>query len=138
MASSLSEKTIKPTDELLSSVLAGSKQLWDEIIRHIASTYKKPVEEWKFYGAKSGWTLAVLSDKRRLINMIPQSGYFQAMFTLSEKAAAVAQDSDLPEAVKALIPTQTQCVCGYGITLNIKTAADVEDVKKLLEIKDKN
>ena len=138
MASALNDKTIRPNDEILASVLAQSKTLWDAVINHIKAVYKKPCEEWKFYGTKSGWTLAVLSDKRRLINIIPQKGYFQTIFTLGEKAAAAARASDLPQAVKALIPAETQCVCGYGLVLDIRTSVDVAAAKQLLEIKDKN
>jgi len=132
MGSVLNEKTVLPTDELLSAVLKESKPLWDEFINHIATAYKKPSEEWKFYGKASGWTLAVISDKRRLINMVPKSGYFQAVFTLSEKAAAIGRDLGLP------IPADTKCVCGYGFDIDVRTAADVDIIKKMLEIKDKN
>ena len=137
-ASSLSDKLMKPDDEMLAMVLADTKPLWDGVINHIASMHEKPGEEWKFYGTKSGWTLAAFGGKRRLINMIPKLGYFQAIFTLGEKAAAAVRNSDLPEAVKALLPNETQCVCGYGMVLDMRTSRDLEAAKKLLEIKDKN
>ena len=70
--------------------------------------------------------------------MIPKQGCFQAIFTFSEKAAEAARNSDLPQEVKDTIPIDTQCVCGYGVTLDVKTSADTENAKKLLEIKDKN
>ena len=132
MASALNDKTIRPTDALLTAVLAKSKPLWDEIIKHITAAYKKPSEEWKYYGKASGWTLAVLSDKRRLINMVPKDGYFQAVFTLGEKAAAAGRELGLP------IPNDTKCVCGYGFDVDVRTMADVDIIRKMLVIKDKN
>lgn len=132
MASVLNDKSIQPTDELLAAVLSGAKSLWDEVISHFMLTYKRPSEEWKFYGIKSGWTLAVVSDKRRLINMIPKDGFFQVVFTLSEKAAQKGRELGLP------IPADTKCVCGYGFDLDVRTSADINIVKKLLEIKDRN
>lgn len=138
MASALNNKSVSPTDEALAAVLSTAKPFWDEIINHIKTTYKNPSEEWKFYGIKSGWTLAVLSNKRRLINMIPLNNCFQAIFTLSEKAANLARTANLPETVKSLIPDQAKCVCGYGLVLDIKTKADIESAKKLLEIKEPN
>ena len=132
MASVLNDKAVQPPEELLSAALAESKPLWDGIMNHISVAYKKPGEEWKYYGKVSGWTLAVFSDKRRLVNMVPQNGYFQVVFTLSEKAAATARGLGLP------VPDDTKCVCGYGFDLDVKCAVDVEVVKKLLEIKDKN
>ena len=61
----LNDKSIQPTDELLAAVLKSTKSLWDEVISHIMTTYKNPGAEWKFYSVKSGWTLAVISDKRK-------------------------------------------------------------------------
>ena len=128
----LSDKAFVPTDESLSAVLADGKALWDTVLNHVFSVYKKPGTEWKHYGKVSGWTLAVFSDKRRLVNLAPQNGAFSAVFSLSEKAAEKARSLGLP------VPADTSCVCGYGFDYSVKTAADVEIVKKLLEIKDKN
>ena len=127
-----------PNDELLSAVLADSKLLWDGIKNHVAAMYGNMVEEWKFYGVKSGWTLAVICGKRRLVNLVPVQAGFRAVFTLSEKAAGALQSSDLSDAVKALLPDEAACVCGYGITLDVKTNDDLDPVKKLLEIKNEN
>ena len=138
MVSSLTDKMVKPTDEMLGLVLGAGKPLWDSVKAHIWATYQKPGEEWKFYGVKAGWTIAVFSGKRRLINMIPKIGYCEVIFTLGEKAAEIARNSDLPSDIKALIPDTTQCVCGYGLRLDLKTQDEVEVIKVLLEIKDKN
>ena len=124
---------------MLAMVLEKTKPLWDTVINHIKTTYKDPIEEWKFYGTKSGWTLAVLSGKRRLINLMPLNGCFRTFFTLSEKATHIVRTSaNLPEAVRQSIPDNKGCVCGYGLVLDVCTKADVENVKVLLEIKDKN
>ena len=138
MTSVLGDKNVRPTDECLASVLADSKQLWDSIKGHIASEYGNFSEEWKFYGAKAGWTLAVFSGKRRLANLIPMHGHFQTGFTLSEKAVAMVKGADLPASVKASIEDAAGCVCGSGLMLTVRTADDADIAKKLLGIKEES
>jgi hypothetical protein len=130
--SALIDKAVFPTDELLLAALVDSKLLWDGILKHITATYKLPSTEWKHYGKAAGWSLAVFSGKRRLVNMVPLSGYFQVVFSFSEKAAALGRSLGLP------VPDDKDCVCGYGFNFDVKTSADIDTAQKLLEIKDKN
>ena len=138
MGSVFKDKSIQPTDELLRAALAGSKEPWDCLISHFFATYKNPCEEWKYYGANAGWVLALFCGKRRLANLIPNNGFFNVGFTFSEKAIEAVLDSDLPYKTKALIPEKTDCVCGRGIEPFVLTGQHLGDIKKLLEIKDKN
>ena len=137
MESALNDKMFQPTDELLTLALGGSAVFWYAVKKHIAETYGQPHEEWKFYG-KCGWTTAVFSGKRRLVNMVPHAGFFRLNFTLGERGAAAVRISDLPDSIKALIPNSPQCVCGHTFNVEVRTAADAETAKKLLEIKSEN
>jgi len=137
MTSALCDKTIRPTDEDITKVLADSRPLWDSLREHVASAYGKYGEEWKFYGAKAGWILAVFSGKRRLANMIPMNGHFMVGFTLSEKAADAARSSS-SDVVRSVVSDEKLCVCGYEAMIEIHTSEDTEAAKQLLEIKGKS
>ena len=137
--SALDSKSIYPNEDMVAMVLAENYKLWDDFKKHLAATYPKVTEEWKFYGKEAGWTLAVFSDKRRLTNLIPQERTFQVTFVYSVKARdVVLASADIPESIKNLMPDEKQCVCGHGFRMNIKTTEDLEIALKLIDIKDKN
>jgi len=138
MGSCFKDKSIQPTDEMLAEVLCGAKEYWDALKAHVFLTYPNPKGEWKFYGTKSGWHLALFSGKRRLVNVSPNTAFFTIGFTFSEKAVEVILDSDLPFDIKKLIPPKTDCVCGRGVVLFITKNYGIGYAKRLIEIKDKN
>ena len=57
----------KPDDRRLQEALGKSAVLWKKIRQHIEDKYGRTDEEWKHYGASSGWTLKVLLNKRNLM-----------------------------------------------------------------------
>ncbi|MCL2847291.1 MAG: DUF3788 domain-containing protein [Firmicutes bacterium] len=127
-----------PTDEMAAVVMGEGNKLLEAIRMNLAANYKNVNEEWKFYGKESGWTKNIKSGKRTLFMLVPMSGKFQVYFTLGEKAVAQVHTSDLPAAVKALIPDAAQCVCGFGFRFDVELEADADSVIKLTAIKDKN
>jgi len=61
------DKADKPDDRGLQEALGKSAALWKKIRLHIKDQYGRTDEEWKHYGASSGWTLKVLLKKRNLM-----------------------------------------------------------------------
>ena len=91
--------------------------------------------EWKFYGKKAGWTLALAHKKRRVFHLIPQSGFFTAVFTLGKQAVVAAQHSGLPEEILSAIADAREYAEGRSIRLNVATPDDVAVVKQLSVLK---
>ena len=73
--------------------------------------------------------------KCSLIYLIPLDACFKVNFVFGEKAVAAAGDADLPDSIAALISQAKPYVEGRSFTFDIKTEADVDVVKKLVEIK---
>ena len=96
-ASVFDDKTSKPTAQKLARVLGESSGLWKDIKKHLKAEYGEMVEDWKFYGAKSGWILKTLRKKRNLFFFIPSEGSFKLSFIFGDKAVAAAEQSDLPK-----------------------------------------
>ena len=136
--SEFDEKAIMPHDEMLTAVLADSRALWNTIISYIVETCGDISEEWKFYSKKAGWSLVVSSGKRKILYLIPQDGFFKVNFVFGEKAVAAVQISDLPESIiTALLETKSYME-GRSVMFDVKTGADAQAVKKLIEIKQAN
>jgi hypothetical protein len=134
------EKAIVPDDEMLASVLAGSKALWETAISHVeeACGGGDLGGEWKFYSKKAGWSFVVKSGKRTIIYLIPQEGFFKVNFVFGERAVGAAEDAGLPEPIVSLMLEAKQYMEGRSFMFDVKTEADICAVKKLVIIKYQN
>jgi len=129
------DKLAKPNDQALVRALGKTYPLWAEIEKHIATTLGESIEEWKYYGMKSGWTMKTLYKKRNLFFFTACKGYFRIAFVFGDRAVAEIITSDLPKAMIEEITNAKKYAEGKGLRVDVKTRRDVESVKKLIAIK---
>ena len=132
------DKATMPDDKMLDKALGKSNRLWREIKKHLKAEYGELNEDWKFYGQKSGWILKTLRKKRNLFFFIPLKGSFQVTFVFGDKAVAAVQKSDLPKKLVTKLKNARKYAEGRGLRIDVKNSADVEHVKRLVEIKINN
>jgi hypothetical protein len=129
------DKNIKPDNKSLAKVLGESNKLWNDLKRHLGESYGELIEEWKFYSPKYGWTLKVLKKKRNLFFFSPRPNAFRVSFVFGEKAVSHIEASNLPEKIKIAIRNARKYAEGRGISLEVKSVDEIEEIKKLVEIK---
>ena len=129
------DKLAKPDDQALVSALEKTYPLWAEIEKHVATAHGESIEEWKYYGPKSGWTLKTLHKKRNLFFFTPCQGYFRIALVFGDRAVAQILTSDLPTAIIEEVKNAKRYAEGRGLRVEVKTRRDVESVKKLIAIK---
>ncbi len=132
------DKSARPDNPQLVKTLGGKARFWEAIKGHIEENYGDVTEEWKFYGAKSGWVLKMLLKKRNLFFFTPLEGDFRLGFVFGDKAVSAAEKSDLPKDMINTLKDAKKYVEGRGLRVEVKSATDVENVKKLIDIKVKN
>lgn len=132
------DKVTRPDDKMLAKALGKSNRLWQDIKKHLKAEYGELIEEWKFYGQKSGWILKTLRKKRNLFFFIPLEGSFQISFVFGDKAVAAVEKSDLPQELITELKNARKYAEGRGLRIDVKNSTDVEHIKKLVEIKVNN
>jgi hypothetical protein len=137
-ASVFDDKSTMPDDKMLAKALGKSNRLWQEIKKNLKAEYGELIEDWKFYGQKSGWILKTLRKKRNLFFLIPLKGSFQISFVFGEKAVAVVGKSGLPQELITELKNARKYAEGRGLRIDVKNSEDVENIKKLVEIKVNN
>ncbi len=137
-SSVFADKSIQPDNDWLSQVLGEKGKFWEAIKKHIKEKHGDVTEEWKFYSVKYGWTLKTLLKKRNLFFFTPLNGYFRVGFVFGDKAVAVVEQSDLPGDIINELKNARKYAEGRGIVIVVKNQEDVENVKKLIDIKVKN
>ena len=129
-ASIFGEKAIIPDKEALSVTLKDNHVLWDEILDFSGGS-----GEWKFYSKSAGWTMQVKKGKRTLFYLMPKDGFFQMTFVYGERAVEAAKSFELPEKVLGNIEQATAHIEGRSVAIDITSNADINTVKKMLQLK---
>jgi len=137
-ASIFDDKAVKPDNKSLYQVLGPAAGFWKDLRQTFEELYGPLIEEWKFYNQKSGWQLKLLKKKRNLFFFTPLEGFFRITFVFGDKAAAVVEESDLPENIKETLRKAKKYMEGRGLTVEVKQSEDTAHIKKLTEIKLQN
>ncbi|MCP3918894.1 MAG: DUF3788 domain-containing protein [bacterium] len=132
------ERSKKPTGAALARALGKNKKHWDAIDEHVANGCEGLECEWKFYGAKHGWTYKVTRRKKAVLYMIPHGKTFTASMALREKAIEAARGSNLPRELVAEIEAAKAYPEGRPARIEVTSQKKVGIVKKLIAIKLEN
>ena len=129
------EKEIKPAPEKVSAVLGKCDSLWQEIARYVESVYPTVIKEWKFPGAKYGWSYRLKDRKRVIIYMIPQRGFFRVAFVFGEAATKKVLHSSVSEKIKDDLRNARAYAEGRGIRIDVTGKPILKDIFTLVDIK---
>jgi hypothetical protein len=138
MASIFLDKSVTPTNEMLSGALGQSYKYWKEIGNTLENQYGPLIEEWKYYSASSGWTLKLLLKKRNLFFFTPYEKYFRLAFIFGDKAVSAVEKSDLPVKMVQELKSAKRYVEGRGLRIEVKKKTNIKNVITLVAIKINN
>ncbi len=126
----------KPSrDELLRS-LGTVSGLWDELCSFINKSYQ--IEgEFKYYGSKTGWAYRGHKAGKALIMLFFEAGGLMAQIVLNPAQTEEALTSGLSLSTNKMIKEAKVYHDGRWLFINLKTEKELEDVKKLLQVKRK-
>ena len=135
MSGYFNSKLQQPTDEMLASALGETKKILDDIISFIKAEFGESHIEWKYYGAKFGWSLKIYNKKRNVVFVGPEDGYFRLAFTFGQKAYIEIINSNLPDSIKQQLIEAKVYVEGRPLRLEIRNQKDAEPLWQLIKIK---
>ena len=137
--SAFDDKSIMPSDDMVSTVLGTASSIWDDLRAYVHSNYPVVTGEWKHYGKAAGWTYKLISKKRNLLFFVPMAGCFRLRMVFGEKAfACVEADGDLPIDMKEALRAATPYTEGRSLDIDISRREQLETIKRLLKIKFEN
>ena len=131
----LTDPNVQPTDELVSSILGDNHIYWQQIIDYLYDNHVDITEEWRFYNDGKSWLYRALRKKNTIYWIGILKDTFRISFWLGEKAEPVIEASTLSEGVKEYYRTTKRYKIGRCISITMTSPEDLEDVKKLIELK---
>ena len=129
------DKAVDPTVDQLFDVLGETFSLWEEVVRYVEEKHGESEAVRKFTGQKWGWNMRVVRKKRNILYFTPKEHYFINGFVFGGKAVLAAEKSDLPVSVIKIIHEAPKYAEGTGFRIEVRSREDVEQVKKLIDIK---
>jgi len=133
------DKAREPTEEeMMSFVGERAKAAWTELRQFIEDNYDF-VPETVFDGAKYGWTVRYRRSGKTLCSLFPEKGGFTVLVVLGRKEAktALSMRDELNSRVNELLGNTEQLHDGRWLWIRMLAMNDVDDVKKLLQMKRK-
>jgi hypothetical protein len=88
--------------------------------------------EWKYYGAKHGWSMKVFRKKRNMCFVGPEPGAIGMGFVLGERAYDRLLTLDLRPSLRKTVEGARRFPEGRGIRLVLREDSDLEDAQVLL------
>ena len=132
------DKSVEPNHNRLAEALGEKNRLWEALKKHLSENYDNILEEWKFYGQKHGWTLKVKQKKRTIFYLTPFEDLFKISFVFGDRAVAAVENSDLPKNLITELKNARKYMEGRGLQVDVERLEDIENIKKLVEIKMNN
>jgi hypothetical protein len=121
---------------MLSFIGEQAKEAWLEIRQFIEDRYDL-VPETIFYGTKYGWTIRYRKGGKTLCSLFPERGGFTVLIVLSKKESekALSIRDELNTKTHKLLGSTEPSHDGRWLWIRLLTTSDINDVKKLLQIK---
>jgi hypothetical protein len=135
MGSILTDKSLPPNDQILAGELGPSYKTWTALKASITREHGETREEWKHYGARSGWVLKLLLKKRNLFFMIPGVKLFTLGFLFGDRAVTAICHSSLPPAMIREVKEARRYAEGRGLRIEVRNRAALRHVLELVNIK---
>ena len=133
----LSDKNVVPNDEFVFSVIGERKEFWQSIIRHATENYKDVSGSWNYYNDGKQWLFKFVEKKKTLFWTVLLMDSFRVTFYFGDKAEPLIAGSGISSEIIEAFKTSKRYGAIRGISINVYSKADMENVIRLMDIKHK-
>lgn len=130
----LTDPSVEPNDELLFSIIGPNRVFWEAILDFLKNHHSDITGEWRYYNDGKSWLYRGLRKEKVIYWVGVHATTFRVTFYLSNKAEALIENSNISDQRKEEF-YETAGKKFRHISILMQNMDDVEDVKKLIEIK---
>jgi len=132
----LNDKAEYPDDKVLQRYLGDAKDAWDGFATFLENNYPNYSGEWRYYNDGKSWLYKITKKAKTICWVGVYSGKFKTTFYFPDRAESLIVNSTLrtkyiEQFVKGRRYGKTR-----GLTVDIRTIADLSTTKKLIAIKE--
>lgn len=133
----LSDKNILPTEDYIFSIIGEKRIFWQTIMNYLSITFKDIAGSWNYYNDGKQWLFKSVWKKKTILWAAILDNTFRITFWFGDKAEPVIEMSDLPQTIKDNFKIAKKYGSIRSASIIIKDNTDVDNVLKLIDIKEK-
>lgn len=135
----LNDKSVKPNDEIIFSIIGDTELLWKQTFSHLFDNSKDISVNWKYSDCGKYWVCVALKKKNTIFRIhILKKKSFSIAFPFGDKLETIISQSTLSESIKNDFKSSQKYSATRYISIEVEDSNDFENVKKLIDIKLKN
>ena len=131
----LSDPEQLPTEEIILSIIGDSKEYWETIFGLLKSEYPEFVSEWRYYNDGKRWLLKTTKKSKTIFWLGIIQNSFRITFYFGDKAESQIVASAISQPLRDSFVNGRKFGKIRAISLQIENQNDVDDVRKLIELK---
>jgi hypothetical protein len=133
----LIDKNNFPDDKLLASLLGSRLNLWLQLMKDVAVLCPGSSGTWTYYNDGHNYLFKMVYKKKTLFWSAIFEDTFGITFYFGDKAEILLNGSDIPQIMKDNFKTAKRYGAIRAISIRIFEQSDVENVLKLIAVKNK-
>ncbi len=132
----LFDKSVIPTEQVITSLLAQIYPVWEEVCLYILSA-NKILFETKYFTKNYGWSRRFYKGSKTICYLFPEAGAFSMLVVFGQKEIESIEHSknQLSENIYNTIMQTEHFHDGRWVWLQILDDSDIESLKKIVDIK---
>lgn len=131
----LTDKNVFPSDEVIFSHIGKNKKYWTALFEDIKTGCSDIACEWRYYNDGKSWLMKAVRGSKTVFWLSIVPGTFRTTFYFSAKFKALIAKSGISEDLKKQFTDKVKTHKFPGITVIVGKNNDIENVKKLIELK---
>jgi hypothetical protein len=139
MEALLNDKSVKPTDDIIFSVIGDTDLLWKQTFSYLFDYSKDISVNWEYSDCGKYWVCIVQKKKNTIFRLrIFKMNSFSLAFPFGDKLEPIILQSKLPDTIKNDFIISKRYNSTRYLSIEVEDSKDLENVKKLIDIKIKN
>ena len=135
----LNDKLVKPNDDIIFSLIGDTELLWKQTFSYLFDTKKNISVNWRYSNCGKYWVCIVLQKKNTIFRLrLLKENSFSLAFPYGDKLEPTILQSNLPERIKNDFKNAKKYNATRYISINVENSKDLENVKKLIDLKTNN
>jgi hypothetical protein len=115
--------------------LADARAAWDDLVGHVAETYRLQGSFHFMYGERYGWALRFRRSGRNVLAMYPNRGSLTVQIILGRAQVAVATAMSLPARVSKVLDAAKDYPEGRWLFIPVRSLRSAQELRTLIALK---
>ncbi len=131
----LTDESVVPDEELIFSIIGEKELLWQQTMSYLYDNNNDISEAWKYYKDGKTWLFRTLKKKKTIFWIRILEDTFRIAFWFAERLEPIILQSDLPDRLKKDYENAKSFNKSRCIYIDMQDSGDLQNVRKLIDLK---